>query len=34
MDQTTAETQSDTLAVAEVSDQSQPQEQSVDFKTY
>ena len=33
MDQTTAEVQSDTLAVAEVSDQSQPQEQSLDFKT-
>lgn len=33
MDQTTAETQSDTLAVADVSDQSQPQEQSLDFKT-
>jgi len=33
MDQTTAETQSDTLAVADVSDQSQPQEQSIDFKT-
>ena len=33
MDQTTAETQSDTLAVADVSDQSQPQEQSIDFQT-
>ena len=34
MDQTTAETQSDTLAVADVSDQSEPQEQSLDFKTF
>ena len=33
MDQTTANTQSDTLANAEVSDQSQPQEQSIDFQT-
>lgn len=33
MDQTTAEVQSDTLAVADVSDQSQPQEQSLDFQT-
>lgn len=32
MDQTTANTQSDTLAVADVSDQSQPQEQSFDFQ--
>ena len=33
MDQTTANVQSDTLATADVSDQSQPQEQSIDFQT-
>ena len=33
MDQTTANTQSDTSANAEVLDQSQPQEQSIDFQT-
>ena len=34
MDQTTANTQSDTLATADVSDQSQqPQEQQVDFQS-